>query len=159
MSANRLARASKKTFRGSPAIFLRRCGRSASHHWRAFSRQIIIGSPIVAVRPVGGGAWLDGGVLDDRRWKPIAAVAQCLHRPTLPAVRGHGHNLTGRDKPRGVPNSLSRSESCRVIDGVAERQRGHDADAWQPRASSAYSTLCNLVLVSLTARQSGRFRC
>jgi len=31
------------------------------------------------------------GVLNDGRWEPISAVAQCLHRRTLPAVRCHDH--------------------------------------------------------------------
>ena len=39
------------------------------------------------------------GVLDDRRREPIAAVAERLHRQTLPALRSQGHGSLQCDKP------------------------------------------------------------
>jgi hypothetical protein len=71
------------------------------------------------------------GVLDDGWREPITAVAQCLHRQKLPAVRDHGHgsslNVTNPCRPTAPdlnPIELVFSKFKRMLRSAAERTVG-----------------------------------
>ena len=59
------------------------------------------------------------GVLDDGRWEPITAIAQCSHRRTLPAVRCQDHGSSPdvtNPSIRLSPPLAQAADGWRVVD-------------------------------------------